>query len=61
MKQSKIEMIDCEPKWLELLDVWESMNELKTSNFVRKELEKMAICCDRVRQAQKSGRKWLKL
>jgi len=65
MKQTKIDWVDCEPKWVDLVE--EFIAHLEHKNYCNRAtlnydgLRQMANCCDRVRQAQKKGRKWLKL
>ena len=54
---ANIEYIDIEPKWEDLIQVWEDMNELKTSEYVKGELIRMARVCDKIRTAQKKGKK----
>jgi hypothetical protein len=45
--------IDNEPKWVEIIKTWKTLNKKVSDEYVYSGLEKMAKTCDVVRQAQK--------
>jgi hypothetical protein len=59
--QGKITYIDLEPKWVDLVNFWVDTREVKCSDFIHKELLKMARATDILRQAQKKKKKWLRI
>jgi len=53
--------IDIEPKWIDLITYWSETKQLKCNSYILGELKKIATATDTVRQAQKEGKKYLKL
>ena len=58
--KEKIVTIDIEPKWINLIPLyadWLEHGTTEQKELARKEIKKMAVVCDYVRQAQKRGQK----
>ena len=51
--------IDLEPEWVDLVYEWHKIG--KISDDIFEMVTQMAQCCDAVRQAQKQGKKTIKI
>jgi len=63
-KTKVIATIDCEPKWKDLLPLyadWIRHGTSEQKELVIKELEKLCKVGDMIRQAQKQGKKTIKI
>jgi len=55
MSEKKVKVIDCEPKWIDIVRIWKELDKKCSDVYIYSELQKMATLMDIVRQADKDN------